>query len=199
MTTTTRVRALRSDAQRNQDRILAAAQSAFAALGYEVSIEEIARRAGVGAATIYRRFPNKQRLLRAILDVKIGELQEAIATAQGDADSWRGLLAGMRALVKSQTANVAFLQVLAQAGVMPELKQELGERIFGPLEALFARAQADGQLRSDLDPSELHMLIQMVAAAAKHAAGCPRKASAERYLTLLADALRTPTPSHLPD
>ena len=74
MATIAEQRGLRADAQRNQDRIIAAAQAAFAALGYEVPIEEIARRAGVGAATVYRRFPNKQRLLRAILDLKIGEL-----------------------------------------------------------------------------------------------------------------------------
>jgi AcrR family transcriptional regulator len=201
MATTAEPRSLRADAQRNQDRIVVAAQAAFAALGYEVPIEEIARRAGVGAATVYRRFPNKQRLLRAILDLKIGELQATIAAAHGDPDALHGLLAGMRAVIKVQAANMAFLQVFAQAGVMPELKQELRERVFAPLEELFARAQAAGQLRRDVDPHELALLIQMAAAPAKHAGEgeCPLRGTAERYLTLLVDALRTPEPSPLPD
>jgi AcrR family transcriptional regulator len=66
MTTTSQPRPLRADAQRNHDRIVVAAGEAFAELGLDVSMEEIARRAGVGPATLYRRFPSKQALLRAV-------------------------------------------------------------------------------------------------------------------------------------
>jgi len=191
-------RALRVDAQRNQDRIVAAAHEAFAELGYEVTIEEIARRAGVGAATIYRRFPTKERLLRAIFDIRIGELELDIAVAAALPDPWEALLAGVRALVEIQTANMVFLQALDQSGVMLELKDEIHARVFEPLCMLFSRAQASGQVRGDLDPSELPLLIQMVTATAKHTPACAEPPSAERYLTLLADALRTPTPSVLP-
>jgi AcrR family transcriptional regulator len=191
-------RALRVDAQRNQDRIVAAAHEAFAEFGYEVTMDEIARRAGVGAATIYRRFPTKERLLRAIFDSRIGELELAIAAPAAIADPWEALLAGVRALIEIQTANMVFLQALDRAGVMLELKGEIEVRVFGPLSGLFARAQASGQVRGDLDPAELPLLIQMVTATAKHTPACQTPPSAMRYLTLLGDALRTPTPSVLP-
>jgi AcrR family transcriptional regulator len=191
-------RALRVDAQRNQDRIVAAAHEAFAAEGYEVPIEEIARRAGVGPATIYRRFPTKERLLRAIFEARLDDLEQAIAAAEAIPDPFAALLAGMRALIEIQTANLVFLQVLDQAGVMAELKGELQTRIFDPLSSLFARAQASGEVRQDVDPSELPLLIQMVTATAKHSPDCPSQGHAERYLMLLTDALRTPTPTVLP-
>jgi AcrR family transcriptional regulator len=198
MATTSPDRALRVDAQRNQDRIVAAAHEAFAELGYEVPIEEIARRAGVGAATIYRRFPTKERLLRAIFDTRIGELELEIAAAGALPDPWEALLAGIRALIEIQAANMVFLQALDQSGVMLELKDEINVRVFEPLSVLFSRAQAGGRIRGDLEPSELPLLIQMVTATAKHSPTCPAPASATRYLMLLADALRTPTPSPLP-
>jgi AcrR family transcriptional regulator len=188
-------RTLRADAQRNQDRILAAAREAFAEQGYEVPIEEVARRAGVGAATIYRRFPTKERLLWAIVDHGIAELELVIGAAAETSDPWLALLGGMRAVVEIQTDNMVFLQVLDQAGVMGQFKPEIERRIHEPLCELFARAQAAGEVRGDLDPSELPLLIQMITATAKRLGA---SAANERYLALLADALRTPTPSPLP-
>jgi AcrR family transcriptional regulator len=195
MATTAGERPLRADAQRNHDRILAAAGDAFAEHGLEVSMEEIARRAKVGAATLYRRFPSKQELLRAILDARLSELEPRVAAAAAAADAWEGLLAGMRALLEAQARNMDLVQLLAQAGELSQFKRELGQRVFEPLGQLFARAQAAGQVRPDLDASELHVLVRMVATTAWHAAARP---SWERYLTLLADALRTPTPTALP-
>jgi hypothetical protein len=113
-------------------------------------------------------------------------------------DPWEALLAGIRALIEIQTANMVFLQALDQSGVMLELKDEIHVRVFDPLCSLFSRAQASGQIRGDLDPAELPLLIKMVTATAKHTLTCAEPPSAERYLTLLADALRTPTPSALP-
>jgi len=188
-------RRLRADAQRNHDRILAAAGDAFAEQGLEVSMEEIARRAGVGAATLYRRFPSKQELLRAILDARLRELEPQIAAAAAAADAWEGLLAGMGALLEAQARSMDFVQLLAQAGELSQFKRELGQRVFEPLGALFARAQDAGQVRRDLQPSELHILVRMVGTTAWGAAARPNW---ERYLTLLADALRTPAPSALP-
>jgi AcrR family transcriptional regulator len=191
-------RTLRVDAQRNHDRIIVAAREAFAAEGYEVPIEEIARRAGVGPATIYRRFPTKERLLHAIFDAGLAELELSIAAAAEIDDALESVLSGMRAVIEIQIANMVFLQVLDHAGVMPELKGELRSRVFEPLEQIFARAQAGGQIRNDLAPTELPLLIHMVTATAKQDPSCTDGASAERYLKLLTDALQTPTPTPLP-
>jgi AcrR family transcriptional regulator len=198
MATPTSDRPLRADAQRNQDRIIGAAHEAFAELGLEVSMEEIARRAKVGPATLYRRFPSKQELLRAIFDARVAELEPELAAALAAADPWQGLLAGMRAVLDIQARNMAFVQVLAQAGALTQLKSEISELIFAPLCELFARAQASGQLRADLHPRELPVLIGMVAATVKHDEQCAAPVLWQRYLTLLADGLRTPEPSALP-
>jgi AcrR family transcriptional regulator len=198
MTTPTSDRPLRADAQRNHDRIIGAAHEAFAELGLEVSMEEIARRANVGPATLYRRFPSKQELLRAIFDARVAELEPELAAALAAADPWDGLLAGMRAVLDIQARNMAFVQVLAQAGALTALKSELGQRVFAPLCELFARAQASGQLRRDLDPSELPTLVGMVATTISRDAAAATGVRWPRYLALLADALCTPKPSALP-
>jgi AcrR family transcriptional regulator len=198
MATASPDRPLRADAQRNHDRILAAAGDAFAEHGLEVSMEEIARRAGVGPATLYRRFPSKRELLLAIIEARLAELEPRIAAASTAADPWEGLLAGVGALLESQERSMALVQVLAQAGEWAALKQELGERVFGPLCATFARAQASGRLRGDLDATELPVLIRMVATTIAHDEDCGQPSNWPRYLALLADALRTPTPAPLP-
>ena len=96
MATSSSDRPLRADAQRNHDRIIGAAHEAFAELGLEVSMEEIARRAKVGPATLYRRFSSKQELLRAIFETRLAELEPEIAAALAAPDPWEGLLTGLR-------------------------------------------------------------------------------------------------------
>jgi len=191
MATTAGARPLRADAQRNHDRIIGAAHEALAELGLDVSMEEIARRANVGPATLYRRFPSKQLLLRAILETRLDELEPQITAACAADDPWDGLLAGMRAVLDAQARHVALLQALEQAGVLPKLKAEIHARVFTPLNEVFARAQAAGVVRGDLAPAELPMLIRMVATTIG-------TGSWERYLALLADSLRTRGKAALP-
>jgi AcrR family transcriptional regulator len=191
MATTAGEKPLRADAQRNHDRIIGAAHEALAEHGLDVSMEEIARRANVGPATLYRRFPSKQLLLRAILDARLDELEPQIMAACAAADPWEGLVAGMRAVLDAQARHMALLQALAEAGVLPKLKAELHARVFTPLSEVFARAQAAGLVRGDLAPEELPMLIRMVATTIGIG-------SWERYLALLADSLRTSGKAALP-
>ena len=115
MVTESSSRPLRADAQRNHDRIVAAAYAAFAESGLDTSVEEIARRAGVGSATLYRRFPNKDLLLRAIVDARLAELEPRIAAAVAAEDPWEGLLAAFQAVLDIQVRNMAFLRVLVEA------------------------------------------------------------------------------------
>ena len=200
MATPARSRPLRADAQRNHDRIIRAGHEAFAEQGLEVSMEEIARRAQVGHATLYRRFPSKQVLLRAIFETRLAELERRIDAACGDPDPWAGLVGGLGAVLDAQARNLALLQMLAQTGELPALKSELRARVFDPLCALLTRAQAGGQVRTDLDPLELPVLLRMVATTIDHNAGCAAGETARwpRYLALLGDALRTPEPAMLP-
>src|SRR5918912_906820 len=81
---------LRRDAQANLDRILAAARDAFAAGGIDVSMDEVARRAGVGVGTIYRRFPAKDDLVDAVLEDAVDRLVEIAREALACEDAWEG-------------------------------------------------------------------------------------------------------------
>ena len=76
------LRPLRADAARNKARVLDAARTAFAELGLDVGVEEIARRAGVGKGTLYRRFPTKDALVRAIFEDLLDEIDELVAEAE---------------------------------------------------------------------------------------------------------------------
>jgi AcrR family transcriptional regulator len=83
--------ALRADAARNRERIIAAAAEVFAERGLDASTAEVAQRAGVGEATLFRRFPHKLDLVDAILEAKMSESIEMIADCAADPDPARGL------------------------------------------------------------------------------------------------------------
>src|SRR3954465_4513652 len=102
---------LRRDGERNRGRILDAARRAFAELGLDVGVDEIARRAGVGVGTLYRRFPTKQSLVAAICDARLGELQPAIDAALAEEDPWTGFVSLVLATVERQAADRGFMQM----------------------------------------------------------------------------------------
>src|SRR3954453_17931999 len=84
-------RPLRADAERNRERILDAAREAFAEDGLDVGLHEIARRAGVGGGTVYRRFPDKQELIEALFEDRIAEVLGIAEEALAEEDGWTGL------------------------------------------------------------------------------------------------------------
>src|SRR5580765_4069967 len=85
-------RPLRRDARENLDRILVAARAAFAELGLDAGVEEIAGRAGVGMGTLYRRFPNKDALIDAVFEGHLERVAAAAERAAEASDAWDGLL-----------------------------------------------------------------------------------------------------------
>ena len=97
-------RGLRLDAVRNQERILAAAAAAFAELGADVTLDEVARRAGVGIATVYRRFRNRDQLVRAVVAHVLTAEIEPVAEVETD-DPWRDLAAILDASVAAVAAH----------------------------------------------------------------------------------------------
>ena len=108
-------RGLRLDAVRNQERIVVAAAGAFSELGAEVTLEEVARRAGVGVATVYRRFRNRDQLVRAVVAHVLTAEIEPVAEIETD-DPWRDLAATLEASVAAVAAHSEVVALAHAAG-----------------------------------------------------------------------------------
>jgi AcrR family transcriptional regulator len=153
-------RPLRADARRNRERILQTAYTVFAAEGLAVPIDEIARRAGVGAGTVYRHFPTKESLLEAIVLARVERLvahaQHLIATAEPQS----AFFDFFTYMVGEGLANRALADGLAGVGIDVEAAASIAER---DLQAVFAelldRAQRAGVVREDIDAADVKALI----------------------------------------
>ncbi len=191
-------RPMRADAQRNYTRLLDAATAAFVSRGADdVSLEEIARRAGVGIGTLYRHFPTRQALLEAVyrdqvesLNARAEQLREAESPGDALAD-W------MRALVRfSSTKRSMTSALLATLGTNSELLSSCAQVICGAAESLLARAQQAGVVRPDADARDLIRLVHAVNIATEKA---PDPGQADRMLALILDGLRPqPAPGGQP-
>jgi AcrR family transcriptional regulator len=153
---------LRADARRNRDQILAAAKSIFAASGAEVPMEEIARAAGVGVGTLYRRFPDRDALVRAVaMDNFERVLIDARRIAAEETSPWNGLERLLRQSVELQLV-VQLAMVSHRALVIlkgdPEVRR-LRDEILVVLDDFVRGAQAEGKLRADVGAGDVAILF----------------------------------------
>ncbi|SCE09069.1 TetR/AcrR family transcriptional regulator [Streptomyces sp. DvalAA-19] len=150
----------RADALRNAERIVRAAREAFAEDGPEVSLEEIARRAGVGLRTLYRHFPHKRDLVGAALGQSVVEdLAPRIEQTLASEDPLEGFVA----LVELAMTLVAKENALLNAAkITGSPTAEFSARFFEALASLMRRAQASGQLRADLTSEDLPRILAML-------------------------------------
>jgi AcrR family transcriptional regulator len=192
-------RPLRADAARNRARVLDAARDAFAEAGLDVGVEEIARRAGVGKGTLYRRFPTKGALVRAIFEGGLAELERAAEEARRAADPWEGFCGFLGEAARMQAANQGFLDMVAQRMGPGVLTGEGRRRLLGILAEPLRRGQQSGAVRGDLDAEDLLMLLRMVGSTTRPTpTGRSPEERWQRYLALLLDALRPGAASPLP-
>lgn len=177
---------LRADAQQNRQRVLAAAESVFAAKGLDVPIEQVARRARVGIGTVYRHFPTKEALFAAIVRGKIERMVDA-TEALADAKDARGALVSiLERMVDEGARKKDLVQALSAAGVsVRSTMPELSGRLRAALGGLLARAQAAGDIRRDIDVAELLALVAGVVSAAEQTGG-----DASKLLAIVIAGLR---------
>ena len=149
---------LRADAQRNLDRLLDVAGECFAERGLDVSIDEIARRAGVGHGTVFRNFPSKDALFVAVLNQRICELVDVAHAALEEPDAWEGFAGFFRHIAARYAENLALVGGLERCEGSPE-KDELGRAV----EQLVERAQRAGALRPDVSAEDVLMLVPTAA------------------------------------
>jgi len=152
---------LRADAARNRDRILCAAAGAFAAGGCEVSLEDVARAAGVGVGTVYRRFPTKQHLLDALFEGRMATLAdhvEALADRSGD-DPWDAFAELLTALLAEQACDLALGELIrTPEAVSAGFAAERG-RAMAAATVVAERARDSGALREGFEHGDLLLAL----------------------------------------
>lgn len=190
-------RLLRADAERNRQRILAAAAELFTERGLEPSLDDVARHAGVGVGTVYRRFPDKASLADALFDERIDALVALAEQAQAEPDAWAALVSFLERSAEILVSNRGLRQILMFAAEGHDRGICARDRMRPAIESLIERAQADGQVRADLRPTDVPIIEFMVAAAAEYAWQV-RPTVWRRYLALILDALRPASASGRP-
>lgn len=190
---------LRADARRNRDQILVAAREIFAERGADVAMEEIARRASVGVGTLYRRFADREALIRAVFR----------ETYQVVADESRAALAeeptGWAALTRIMGQS-AWLHVSVQAKsplVTAVVKADpdssrLRDHILDMLDEVVRRAQEEGTLRRDVGAGDLAVLFMSVVKQTHLLTPEALGLAPGRVLAIIMDGLRAPAPDELP-
>jgi AcrR family transcriptional regulator len=182
--------ALRADAARNRVRILAAAATVFAERGLDASTAEIARRAGVGEATLFRRFPSKDDLVVAIL---AEHMDDVIATAEqclSEPDPWRAVERFFEAMVEQQVHDQGALDAIkADCMTSPALAARR-KRIMEVMSRLVRRAQDAGVVREDLTAPDIAMLSAAAGSVSGIAFPGLRPDLWKRYLGVILDGIR---------
>lgn len=188
---------LRVDAERNRSRILEAAQTDFAERGLDVPLEEVAERAGVGIATLYRRFPTRDSLIGACFERRLEEYARAAEEALEAADGWSGFSAYVVRVCSMQAADRGFNDVLTRTFSNAKRLEEHRARGYELSVRLIERAQEEGTLRSDFAPEDLVLLL-MANAGVVQAAGRAAPDAWKRLVGLMLDGFRSAGATELP-
>jgi AcrR family transcriptional regulator len=187
-------RPMRADARRNYDRLLAEAGAAFAERGADdVSLEEIARRAGVGIGTLYRHFPTRQSLLESVYRGQVEALtrrsEEMLASDSPDVAlaEWLAALVQFGSTKKSLSAAL-----LATIGKQSELFSSCGQMLRESTTSLLVRAQEAGQARPDVRGPDVLRLVHGLMLACDSTPGDPEQVT--RMLSMVVAGLLTEPP-----
>lgn len=191
---------LRADALRNRDQIVAAARTLFVARGVDIPMDDIAREAGVGKGTLYRRFPDRESLIQAAaLDISQRLASMASAAWDEEPDAWSAL---SRFLRHWGSVRLGLLRP-ALCNQMPDAQRAIPELAkarqtwLGLLDLMIGRAQADGVLRPDVGTGDLAAFMNMLARQPELPGGRAELARS-RFLELLLAGLRVRSGDALP-
>jgi AcrR family transcriptional regulator len=181
-------RALRADAARNRERILAAAQKVFSEHGLEASVAEIARVAGVGKATVFRSYPTKEDLIAAIACDRVRWVVDLVNQALEQPDAWVAFKELVATLAHRHATDLIHLEALAHE-TGPPLLSEARSAANAALRRLMEKAKAEGAMRADAAPEDIRLLFHGVTHALPEAERHDPVAWS-RWADLFANALR---------
>jgi AcrR family transcriptional regulator len=185
----TQARRLRADAARNREAVVCAAREVFAEAGLDAPLEEIARRAGVGIGTVYRRFPCREQLVSAALIDKITAYADAAEQALAEPDPWAGFTGFVRRICAMQADDRGLADLLLITLAPGQQLEAIRARANRSVIALIDRAKAAGRLRADMVGEDLLlMLIGNNAIAAAAGGDAPR--ALPRFVALMLEAFQ---------
>jgi AcrR family transcriptional regulator len=152
-------RGLRADAERNRARVLGAAREVFAEQGLQAPMVEIARRAGVGVATLFRRFPTREDLITATFADKMARYAGATDDALADPDPWHGFCTYVERVCAMQAEDRGFTDVLTMTFPTAKEFEAERDRAAAGFAELIGRAKATGRLREDFVHQDLVVVL----------------------------------------
>jgi AcrR family transcriptional regulator len=189
---------LRADAERNRERIVAAAREVFAERGLAAPLEEVARRAGVGVATLYRRFPTRAALVAGAFECKMAAYADAVAHALAEPDPWVGFCGYVERVCAMQAEDRGFTDVLTMTFPTARGFEAARARAYTGFVELIDRAKAAEGLRTDFVPEDLVMLL-MANAGVITATGDAAPETWRRLVAYLIQAFAADAAEPLPD
>ena len=189
MSTEPQAAPLRADAERNRQRLLAAAKDLFTTRGLDVTLDDVARHAGVGTGTAYRRFPNKDALIDALMVDRIGELGAIARECLEEPDPWKGLSGYFERALALQAADRGLKEVLFSSGRGRERSVEARRAIAPVVTKLVKRAVDAGAVRGDISTSDVPLINFMLNTVVDFGRDV-RPDLYRRYLAIVLDGLR---------
>lgn len=181
---------LRSDAARNRDALIDAARAVFAARGLDAPLDDIARLAGTGNATLYRHFPSRCSLVAAVFTATLVDVVAACRRALADPDPWEGFASHVAYLCELQADDRGLADLLTMSVTGVAELERLRRLAYDGLVELVRRAQADGSLRPDFDPVDVPAFL-MANAGLVHRTIDDAPTAWRRVLRCFLDGLRT--------
>jgi AcrR family transcriptional regulator len=188
-------RGRQAEAARNDRLVLDAAREVFAEQGFDAPVSAVARRAGVGMGSLYRRYGSKNELLQRLCLLAMDQAIEAAEAAVAEEDAWAGLARYVRACVAFGSGALAPLAGTIET--TPEMMRA-SQRGRELLEAVIARARRDGGLRPDVTTLDVVWLIELFSRRDPTGDAAEDANVRERLLAIALDGLRTPRPQALP-
>jgi AcrR family transcriptional regulator len=182
------VQKLRADAQNNRDRIRAAARQLFSDYGTDVGMREIARQAGVGPATLYRRFPTRQTLIDDVFTDELAACREIVEHGRKDPDPGRGLRFVITELIVRNAGNHAFVDAITTTPKGGSVVTEHRRELVAMLEDLTRQAKNRQRLRADCTTNDL-ILALVAARGLSSMDAAKREVSSRRLAALILNAL----------
>jgi AcrR family transcriptional regulator len=156
---------MRKNARANRERILAAAEAVFGASGELGSTEDVAARAGVGIATVFRHFPTKDALIEATLVRQFDRLNEQASRLADGPDPGRAVRELMVTLIETSATKLTLISLVGESGQLPLAVQEATSQVQATISGILARAKNEGAVAEDVTVDEFFVLVRGLAQA----------------------------------